>query len=169
MIRWSVRRCERTLTIDLISVQFIFRTEQCQMAQRYFGHERMMHLILIPDVHIDAQFIGDGVANVTIPIETQRFVDIQRPRVPHQAILNLRIMRRHSVVKQQLKYGLTFAERCLQPNRRRFIFLRMQYSVGAIVRRKQFKCVLLTRLPITTQRLVREILEICPTGKCGEL
>lgn len=41
------------------------------MAQRYFGHQWMMHLILISDVHVDAQFVGDGIADITIDIDTQ--------------------------------------------------------------------------------------------------
>lgn len=46
------------------------------MAQRYFGHQWMVHLVLIPDVHIDAQFIGDGVADIAIDVDAQRFIDI---------------------------------------------------------------------------------------------
>lgn len=44
----------KVLTIYFVSVQFVFGTEQCQMAQRNFRHQRMMHLILIPNVHVDS-------------------------------------------------------------------------------------------------------------------
>lgn len=46
------------------------------MTQRYFGHQRMMDLVLIFNIHIDAQFIGGGITNIAIDIDTQRFVDI---------------------------------------------------------------------------------------------
>lgn len=41
------------------------------MTQRYFGHQRMMYLILISDIHIDAQLIGNCIAYVAIDIKTQ--------------------------------------------------------------------------------------------------
>lgn len=46
--------CRKILTIYFVFVQFVFGTEQCQMAQRYFRHQRMMHLVLVPNVHVDS-------------------------------------------------------------------------------------------------------------------